>query len=713
MRIHKDNRMGYSPARRLIISVVLVLGLTTLSTAQKAPKEIKSFPALHKIVMPDVQTLTLKNGMQVYLVEDPQYPTIDMRAMVRTGSIYEPDEELGLASITGTVLRTGGTTTRSGDDIDRMLETMGASVETGIAQTSGYASMSVLKANADEGLALLADILMHPVFAQEKIDLAKIEMRSEISRRNDNIWSITGREFNSLIYGKNHPYARYAEYATVDNITRDDIVAFYSTYFHPNNIIFAVWGDFNSKDMKKKLDAAFGKWTSAETIFPEKPKVDYRYRYTVNFVQKPDVNQSHIQMGHLGGLLSDPDYPALVIMNQILSMDRMFKVLRTKEGLTYAPWGYFGADYDHPGVFNCGTQTKSQSTVYAVRLMLNEVKRMTEEPVTDEELQRAKDSYLNSFVFNFDSKSKIVSRLMTYAYFGYPLDFIDRLKDGIEKVTKEDVLRAAKNHLHPAEMQILVVGNKDDFGEPLSSLGDVNVIDITIPPPPGEAVASATPESLEKGKQLFMKSMAACGGSDAFKNVKTMRVKAKIVRSSEMGGMDMGAEITVSYPDRVHQAMTTPNGEVKIVLAGDEGWIISPQGRMAMPESMVKQMRGDLMREAAHFYAHADALKIQYLGEKSYGGSECSELLVSSEDHTFHLFLDPLTDLPAGVSYSTVGSTGPVNVEEFWSDYRDVGDVKIPFKSISTVDGKKVSEATVIEVKHNVEVDSSLFEEEG
>jgi zinc protease len=145
---------------------------------------------------------------------------------------------------------------------------------------------------------------------------------------------------------------------------------------------------------------------------PPKPKVDYQYVQTVNYVNKPDVNQTHIQMGHIGGQLNSPDYPALVIMNQILSTERMFKVIRTQEGLTYAPWGYYGADYDHLGIFDCGTQTKSRSTVYALRLMLKEVKRMTEEPVTDEELARAKDTYLNSFVFNFDTKSKIVNRMM-------------------------------------------------------------------------------------------------------------------------------------------------------------------------------------------------------------------------------------------------------------------------------------------------------------
>lgn len=475
----------YSIFGHFVLGVVLMGFLfTSFSFAQKTPRDQFTFPPLDKIKLPAVQTTVLKNGMKLYLVEDHQYPTIDLRALVDVASIYEPADKTGLAVIAGTVLRTGGTEKMTGDEMDRLLETLGASVETSIDGGSGYVSVSVLKEDIDRGIEILADILMHPAFRQEKIDLAKIEQRSIISRRNDDIWQITNREFNSLIYGKANPYARYPEYSTIESITRDDIVAFYKKYFHPNNIIFAAWGDFKAKELQAKLESAFAKWRKEAIDFPAKPKVDYDYRYTVNFVQKSDVNQSNIQLGHIGGLLNDPDYPALVMMNQILSYDRMFKVIRTQEGLTYAPWGYFGVDFDHPGVFNCGTQTKSQSTVYAIRLMLREVKRMTEEEVTDEELTRARDSFLNSYVFNFDSKAKIVNRMMTYAFYGYPLDFIDQIKEGVEKVTKADVLRVAKKHLHPDALQILVVGKQEEFDESLSVLGPVNEIDIAIPEPP-------------------------------------------------------------------------------------------------------------------------------------------------------------------------------------------------------------------------------------
>lgn len=469
--------------RTVVVDVILVLlaGFLWQAVAQKGPKDKFAFPKLHEITTPKVHEATMKNGMRLFLVEDRDYPTIDLRAMVGAASEFEPADKVGLAGITGVVLRTGGTGTMTGDEMDKLLETMGATLETYIGSGSGHLDLSVLKEDVDKGIGILADLLMHPAFRQEKIDLAKVEQRSAISRRNDDIWRITSREFNALIYGRQNPYARYAEYATIDAITRDDLVAFHKKYFHPDNIVLAAWGDFDVKEMQKKIDAAFAAWPPGRVDLPVKPRVDNAYAYAVNLVNKTDVNQTHIQMGHIGGLMNDPDYPSLEIMNYVLSRERMFKVLRTQEGLTYAPWGSFGAEYDHPGVFSCGTQTKSQSTVRAIRLMLKEVKRITEEPVTDEELTRAKDVFLNSFIFNYDTKSKIVERMMLFAYYNYPADFMNRLKGKIEKVTKEDVLRVAKRHLHPDQLQILVVGKNEDFDEPLTVLGRVNEIDITIP----------------------------------------------------------------------------------------------------------------------------------------------------------------------------------------------------------------------------------------
>ena len=473
---------------RIIVVPAIFFSLIGASCSQKSGRQVTisykelTYPALGDIRMPDVKRATLTNGMQLFLLEDHELPLFRMSALIRTGSIYEPSDKVALADITGTVMRTGGTTNKAGDEIDEQLEQIAASVETGIGESSGSASVSVLKEDIDTGLAILADVLMNPAFAQDKIELAKIQHRSDISRRNDNVRQIAGREFNKIIYGPRSIYARQTEYATIDNITRDDLVTFHKKFYRPNNMMLAVWGDFDTDQMIAMVEKAFDGWEKGDIEIPAVPKVQYEFKPTVNLIRKEDINQACLRLGHIGGLMSDPDYFALLVMNRALS-DRVFKNVRSREGLAYSAYGSYGAGFDHPGVFVVSCQTKSEATVYATRAMIEEVRKITESEITDEELALAKEGFLNSFVFNFESKGQIVRRLMTLEYFDYPADFLQRTKTNVEKVTKADVLRVAKKHLQPDKLQILAVGKPDDFDEPLSVLGSVNEIDITIPPP--------------------------------------------------------------------------------------------------------------------------------------------------------------------------------------------------------------------------------------
>ena len=468
-----------------------VMGLMVLpwiggSALAQTPYQDLEHPKLNDIRVPEVEQVTLSNGMKLFVLEDHELPLIRLSARIRVGSINEPPEKVGLASLTGSVMRTGGTTSRTGEEIDEELESIAASVETGIGLNSGSASMSVLTKDLGTGLPILADILMNPAFPEEMIQLGKLRRLSAISRRNDSVSALASREFSKLIYGADSPYARSVEYATIDSITREDLISFHQRFFYPNNMMLAVWGDFQTSDMIQKIEEAFQGWEQREIQASLPPKVNYEFRKTVNFIQRDDVNQTNIFMGHVGGLRNDPDYFALVLMNRILGSgftSRLFKEVRSRQGLAYSVFGYYSANFDHEGIFYIGCQTKSETTVQAIRALIAEVEKMAESEVTDEELELARASYLNAFVFNFDSKGEIVNRLMTYAYYGYPLDFLEKAKEKIEKVTKSDILRVVRKHLHPDQMQILAVGRSQDFDEPLSVLGPVNQMDITIPEP--------------------------------------------------------------------------------------------------------------------------------------------------------------------------------------------------------------------------------------
>lgn len=696
----------------LAFAAVALALLASPLAAQKNPKDPFEFPKLGALRTPPVLQKTLKNGIRLFLIEDHRFPTIDLRGMFFASSAFEPAAKAGLAELTGTVLRTGGAGALGGDEIDRRLETMAAGIETGIDSESASVYVSMLRESLDKVLPILADVLRRPRFDPEKIELAKIDARSAISRRNDDVGQIAEREFSKLIYGAGSPYARQNEYATIDAVGRDDMLAFYREYFHPDNLWLAVWGDFDSRQMVRKLEAVLGDWPASGRKLPPLPEVNYGYPRTVNLVEKSDLNQSNIFVGHIGGLLSDPDYAALSVMNRILSFDRMFKRIRTDEGLAYSVWGYYGAGYRVPGVFSAGAQTKSGSTAKAIGIMIAEMKRIREQEVSDEELRRAKDQFLNSYVFQFDSRAKIIRRLLTNAYYGYPLDFNEQLIRRIETVTKADVLAAAQKHLRPDQVQVLVVGKSADFDQPLSTLGSVNLIDIAIPLPAGEKGPAATPESLAQGKELFAKAVAAMGDAAKVMAVRGMRMDGDLLQSTPMGEMTLAAEVVTAYPDKVRFDLDTPGGRMNMIVNGAKGLIRMPQGSMPLPEAERKNILDNFLREPFYVWQHAGQYQIQALGRLPFAGQEALGLAISGRGVEFRLFLDPQTLLPLGNSYQSVTQEGPATVEERLFDYRDVDGVKIPFRTESWANGKKVSAQTVKTLQLNPEAKEELFKVE-
>ena len=330
-------------------------------------------------------------------------------------------------------------------------------------------------------------LLLHPEFRADKLALAKQQEDTGIIRRNDDPEEIAEREAELLAYGKNSPYARVPEFATVHAVTLADLTGWHDRTITPNNIILGISGDFNTADMEAKLRAAFEPlprgpdFVPVKTTFPGPTPGVY-------LAQKSDVNQSNVWIVGLGTERSNPDYYALSVMNTVFSGgfgSRLFQDVRTRLGLAYSVEGAYGASYDHPGLFFVAAGTKSESTVAATQAMLQQIGELKTVPPTPVELRNAKDQVLNSWIFHFDSPEKILRQQATLAFFGYPSDFIEKYRDGIEKVTAADVTRVANKYIHPSKLAILVVGNEAQFGAPLSTLGPVKTLDISIPMPPG------------------------------------------------------------------------------------------------------------------------------------------------------------------------------------------------------------------------------------
>jgi len=474
----------------VIIMLLSILGRSPAIALAPAKHytELK-FPPLPELEIPDYTRFQLDNGIIVYLMEDHELPLISGVALFRTGSRFEPENKVGLADLTGTVMRTGGTIQHSPAQINQLLEQKAAAVETGIGGTSGSARFSCLTEDLSKVFGLFAEVIREPAFTEEKLELAKQQWQGSIARRNDDPESIADREFQKLIYGTESPYARTVEYETLNNISQEDLIDFYAKYFHPENMILGIVGDFKTKQMRSLIKEQLGDWKpSSKGVKPPLPTVTQAEVGDIFFVEQSQLNQSYIQMGHLGGKLDNPDYTALSVMNSVLNGlgGRLFNNIRSRQGLAYSVSAYWSPNYDYPGVFIAGGETRSDATVPFIQSINQEIERIRTQPITQEELNQAKNSTLNSFIFNFQDPAQTLSRLMRYEYYDYPQDFIFRYRQELEKITVADVQRVAQKYLQPEQMVTLVVGNEEEIQPPLNTMGNgikITSIDITIPEP--------------------------------------------------------------------------------------------------------------------------------------------------------------------------------------------------------------------------------------
>ena len=466
-----------------LLSVVVLMGLASMAYAGAEtvsdPRTMTFKPV--EFSPPDPERIVLNNGMVVYLLEDHELPLITMTATMRTGSWLDPADKIGLAALTGLVMRTGGGGGFSAEEVDEALEQFAGDVSIGIGRQSGSASLDLLSKDLKRGLQIFTALIRTPAFEPARLELAKLQAIEGIHRRQDNPGSIVSREFVKLLYGAEHPTARESTIDSVRRITRDDLVAFHRNTIHPNGIILGVTGDFKKEAMLAALRDAFGDWKQGavpELKIADVPENEAG-KPSVRFIDK-DTTQTHLRVGHLSIKENDPDYVPLAIANDILGgssfRSRIFNDVRTKRGLAYSVGSRLNAGVHDQGVWLVRAETKSVSTQEVIARFLANIERMRTELVSDTELAEAKDAYVNSFVFSFSSPSAIVNRLIELEYDGLPKDFLQQLRDKVVKLTKEEILAAAKKYLYPDRLKIVAVGSGKTLPAALSTFGEVKEI---------------------------------------------------------------------------------------------------------------------------------------------------------------------------------------------------------------------------------------------
>ena len=466
---------------RRVFHIIAILMLFSIPTAAMAgdipdPRTLK-FPPL-KFVLPKTERAVLDNGMVVHMLGDHELPQISISALIGTGSVYEPAAKTGLAGLTGTVMRSGGTTGTSPEKLDDELEFMASSIEASIGDDSGAVSMTTLTRNLERTLQLFAQVLMEPAFREDKVELARKLTVESLRRQNDDPKAVADRELLKAVY-RGTPLGRVPTFATVGAITRDDMVLFHRKYFHPNNMILSVSGDFDPKEMILLLNRVFAGWKKEPVEFPKIKTPVAEFRPEVLYVAK-DVNQSVIRMGHMGIDKDNPDLYAIRVMDSILGSSgfnsRLMSEVRNAQGLAYNVESSFDIGRRYLGIFTAETETKAQTTARAIGLMEDIIAGMTKKPVTDQELTLAKDSIVNSFIFGFTSPAVVANQKARLEYYHYPAGYLDNYRDNIARVTRDDVLRVARKYLHPEALKLVVVGDAKLFDKPLSIFGRVEEI---------------------------------------------------------------------------------------------------------------------------------------------------------------------------------------------------------------------------------------------
>jgi zinc protease len=417
-----------------------------------------------KFTLPTIEKQKLSNGLEVWLVRQPELPIVSMNMVFKSGGTIDPNGKSGLASFTSSLLNSG-TKTRSAVDISNQLSDIGATLGTGSGWDSANVSMQTLTKNLDKALAIYADVLLNPTFPDKELETLRRRSLFALQQRRDNPNAIAGVVYNALLYGRNHPYGNSlgGDEISIKSFKQSDLEDFYETYYRPNNGVLIVVGDAKMDTLKPKLETAFAGWKAADVPASNVPEAGAFEKPGIYIVDKPGAAQSIISIGQVGVARDNPDYFPLQVMNDMLGgsfSSRLNMNLREDKGYTYGAGSGFGFRRGAgPFTASAGVQTAvTKESVVEFMKELNGIRGAR--PVTQEELETSKQSLIRGLPQGFETNGQIAGQLSALVTYGLPDSYFNEFFAKINAVTLADVNRVANKYLTPDKMAIVIVGDK-------------------------------------------------------------------------------------------------------------------------------------------------------------------------------------------------------------------------------------------------------------
>ena len=449
--------------------VPAALGAQAGNAIPARPEQLSYGPLHFEVPTADQYRHTLSSGLVVYVAEDHSLPLVDVSVQVRAGGFLDPADRLGLALITGQMLRRGGTASHDAQAFDERLDFLAVNISSRGGDTGSGADLNCITPVLDEGLQLFFEMLKTPAFQQDRLELERSNLLESMKQRNDDAQDVLSREWGWLLYGEGYYGTRQMTQANLEAIQQADLVAFHQRYWHPRNMIVAVSGDVDTQDILNRLEKQFADWPFPGTDAAWPPPQPEFHPAPGLYQAEKDIPQGKVYIGHLVPQVTDwnnPDLPALVVLNDILGggyTSRITHRVRSDEGLAYGAGSTYRLNPLEPGFFRIAFQSKNATVALAAQLSLEEVRRIQKDPVTEDELRVAKSSLIDSFPQSFSSPERTLSNFVNDEIIGRDSAYWQTWRQRLKAVTAADVLRVARAYLKPDEMVILVVGKWDEI----------------------------------------------------------------------------------------------------------------------------------------------------------------------------------------------------------------------------------------------------------
>jgi zinc protease len=716
------------PGRGCLVAKALLVLLLLGSVAVWAQQS-----NVEPIQLPPIKTVTLENGLKVIVIEQPSLPIVQFSLRVRAGAIHEPTDRTGLATFTAMMLRQG-TTNRTADQISEAIDFVGGSLGASADVERTDVTARVLKKDFQVGLDLLADIVQNPNFPEKEMGIVRNQLLASVRGMRDDPSELASAHLDFALFGTIHPLGRSMSEQSVNAITRDDLVTFHGIYYRPNNAVLAVAGDVKADEVIAAVKKAFGSWQKGDIPPAPLPEPVKLQGYKVRFVHKPGQTQTHIEIGHFGLAVTDPDYIPTVLANYVLGggafSSRLLQIIRSKAGKTYSIFSYFPS-YSFPGYFRISTFTRNDQAFETLQLVLDEFKKFKENGITQEELQAAQDNIAGSYILRLETLSGLTTTILNNDFYGFSMDRSRNWRKLVRSVTLEQANKAIKDRFDPENLAIVLLSDVKILegrtellpGLPIESVGVVDWLEpVTARAKPyaeflAALAAPKGPTQLEwktqitpEAKALLERAFAAQGGFERVAQIRDIYSKAR--GSVFRGGREVQREeeTWIKLPNKVKATLKSPGLDVVLVYDGNRVWAqIGGQVR-DMTAQLLASIRDSIELDTLLFLWNIarEGYKFEVIREDHAEGREVQILRMTNEQgKSADFYIDIERAVPLKVI--TLDEEGK-QAEKLLGDYRQVEGFWIPFLQKTLVDKELVSSLEIIEFKINTGVGDEQFE---